>query len=116
MNCANCKRDVPEYSNFCYVCGARQRVSSSGAATASKRLMRSAVDKKIAGVCGGLAEYFEVDSTLVRLGWVLLLFIPMPILPSIVLYVVAWALMPLAPVAIPVAAMPLDPTHSSQTA
>ena len=36
-----------------------------------KRLYKSATDKKIAGVCGGIAEYFNIDSTLVRLGWVL---------------------------------------------
>ena len=36
----------------------------------SKKLYKSAVDKKIAGVCGGIAEYFNVDSTLIRLAWV----------------------------------------------
>jgi len=36
-----------------------------------KKLYRSSFDKKIAGVCGGIAEYFDVDSTLVRLGWVI---------------------------------------------
>ena len=36
-----------------------------------KRLFRSRTDKKIAGVCGGLAEYFGIDPTLVRLAWVL---------------------------------------------
>jgi phage shock protein PspC (stress-responsive transcriptional regulator) len=35
-----------------------------------KKLYKSAVDKKIAGVCGGIAEYFNVDSTLIRLAWV----------------------------------------------
>ena len=35
-----------------------------------KRLYKSATDKKIAGVCGGIAEYFNVDSTLIRLAWV----------------------------------------------
>ena len=35
-----------------------------------KKLYKSAVDKKIAGVCGGIAEYFTVDSTLIRLAWV----------------------------------------------
>lgn len=34
-----------------------------------KRIYRSEADRKIAGVCGGIAEYFEVDSTLVRLAW-----------------------------------------------
>lgn len=36
-----------------------------------KRLYISRRDKKIAGVCGGIAEYLDIDSTLVRLGWVL---------------------------------------------
>ena len=34
-----------------------------------KKLYKSSTDKKLAGVCGGLAEYFNIDSTLVRLGW-----------------------------------------------
>ena len=37
----------------------------------NKRLYKSNVNKKLAGVCGGIAEYFEIDPTLVRLGWVL---------------------------------------------
>ena len=35
-----------------------------------KKLYKSSTDKKLAGVCGGIAEYFDIDSTLVRLGWV----------------------------------------------
>ncbi|MBR2500346.1 MAG: PspC domain-containing protein [Clostridia bacterium] len=35
-----------------------------------KRLYKSRINKKICGVCGGLAEYFEIDSTLVRLALV----------------------------------------------
>ena len=35
-----------------------------------KKLYKSSTDKKLAGVCGGIAEYFNIDSTLVRLGWV----------------------------------------------
>ena len=36
-----------------------------------KRLYRSTHDRMIFGVCGGLAEYFDVDPTLVRLAWVI---------------------------------------------
>ncbi len=36
-----------------------------------KRLYRSSRDKKIAGVCGGIAEYFGIDPTIVRLLWVI---------------------------------------------
>lgn len=37
-----------------------------------KKLYKSEIDKKICGVCGGIAEYFDIDSTLVRLGCVFL--------------------------------------------
>ncbi len=33
-----------------------------------KRLTKSNTDKKIAGVCGGIAEYFEIDSTIIRIA------------------------------------------------
>ncbi len=36
-----------------------------------KRLFKSNRDKMLEGVCGGIAEYFNIDPTLVRLGWVL---------------------------------------------
>ncbi len=36
-----------------------------------KRLYKSTKDKKLCGVCGGVAEYFNIDPTLVRLGWAL---------------------------------------------
>lgn len=37
-----------------------------------KKLCKSRTDKKIAGVCGGLAQYFGIDSTIIRLALVLL--------------------------------------------
>ena len=36
-----------------------------------KKLYRIEEGKKVAGVCGGLAEYFNIDPTLIRLGWAL---------------------------------------------
>ena len=39
----------------------------------NKKLYKSKVDKKLAGVCGGLAEYFELDPTIVRLVAVILI-------------------------------------------
>jgi len=35
-----------------------------------KRLTRSTVNRMIAGVCAGIAEYFGIDPTVVRIGWV----------------------------------------------
>ena len=42
--------------------------------TMANRLYRSQSDKKIAGVCGGIAEYFNIDPTSVRLLWLILVF------------------------------------------
>ena len=36
-----------------------------------KRLHKSDSDKKLCGVCGGIAEYFNIDPTIVRLGWII---------------------------------------------
>ena len=40
----------------------------------NKKLYLSDTDKKLFGVCGGLAEYFDIDSTLIRVGYVILVF------------------------------------------
>ncbi len=40
-----------------------------------RKLYRSQSDKKLFGVCGGIADYFEWDSTIVRLLWVIALFV-----------------------------------------
>ena len=40
-------------------------------ATTHTQLFRSRVDRRIGGVCGGLAEYFDIDPTMVRLAWVI---------------------------------------------
>lgn len=37
----------------------------------NKRLYKSRTDRKISGVCGGIANYFDIDPTLVRVAWVL---------------------------------------------
>lgn len=57
-----------------------------------KRLYLSDTDKKLSGVCGGIAEYFEIDSTLVRLGWVILSFFPP--FPGVLAYIIAAVIMP----------------------
>ncbi len=56
-----------------------------------KKLFRSQVDKKIAGICGGLGEYTSIDSTLWRLIFLALIFAPIPI---IFFYLLAWLVIP----------------------
>ena len=57
-----------------------------------KRLYRSATDRKICGVCGGLADYFGLDSTLVRLALVALAVLGFS--TGIILYILAAVVMP----------------------
>lgn len=63
---------------------------------AARRLQRSATDRRIAGVCGGLAEYFEVDSTLVRIAAVVLAIYPGAVICGVLVYLLAWFVMPSA--------------------
>jgi phage shock protein PspC (stress-responsive transcriptional regulator) len=66
---------------------------------AVRRLERSVSDRKLGGVCGGLAEYFGVDSTLVRIAAVVLAIYPGAIICGVLVYVLAWFIMPSAPAA-----------------
>jgi len=56
----------------------------------SKQLYRTKQNKVLAGVCGGIADYFEIDPTIVRIIWVLAIFAGV----GIVAYIVCWLIMP----------------------
>ncbi len=56
-----------------------------------KKLYRSETNKQIAGVCAGLAEYFDVDVTLVRIAFVVMMLMGGP---GFLIYVVLWFVMP----------------------
>ena len=64
----------------------------------AKRLQRSADDLTVAGVCGGIAEYFAVDVTAVRVVWVLLSIFPGFVVFGLLAYAAAWFVMPEATV------------------
>lgn len=55
---------------------------------------RSERDRFVAGVCGGLAETWHVDSTLVRLGWVFFTLVFFQLFLGIAIYLVAWFVLP----------------------
>ncbi len=59
-----------------------------------KKLYRSTTDKMIAGVCGGLAEYFEIDSTLVRILFLALLIFGGG---GVLIYIIMWIVVPKRP-------------------
>ena len=58
-------------------------------------MTRSATERKVAGVCGGLAEYFQVDATVIRLLWAVLTIVPGMIVLGVLAYVAAWFIMPI---------------------
>lgn len=62
----------------------------------TKKLYRSSADKKIAGVCGGIAEYFDIDSSVVRIGAILLVVLS-GIIPGVIAYFAAALIMPEQP-------------------
>ncbi len=108
MYCTRCGAQNADDARFCTACGASTELGGgAGSANAGsqsypggaaysaaprKRLHRVMSDKKIAGVCSGFAEYFDLDVTLVRLIWIAMVLIP----PSVgmVVYLVAWIVLP----------------------
>ncbi len=61
-----------------------------------QKLYLSEKDKKIAGVCGGIGETYNIDPTLIRLAFVLAA-LATAIIPVLVTYIVAWVIVPKKP-------------------
>ena len=70
----------------------------------AKKLYRSTDDKKIAGVCGGLGEYFDIDPTIIRLIWASLV---LAVGTGIIAYILAWIIVPVMPHRVAKAAEPV---------
>lgn len=62
--------------------------------TTAKKLYRSRTDRKIAGICGGLAAFFNIDATIVRIALIIISLLPGP---SVIFYLLAWIIIPLEP-------------------
>lgn len=95
MVCNNCQKTIADGSNYCCICGAKQPEGASAPCVPPivqrKKLVRSINDRKVAGVCAGLADYFDIDATIVRVIWLLATLIPGP---NVIAYVVLWIVLP----------------------
>ena len=93
MACVLCGRETAADAAFCQHCGADQR-AGAGSATGKRFLRRSLVDRQIAGVCGGIARYFDIDPVFVRVAWVVLTIVPGAIFLGVLAYLFAWLIIP----------------------
>ena len=69
MYCNHCGKVIQDDAAVCAYCGVR-----IGSCLARRRLMRPRAGRKIAGVCLGFSEYFDIDVTLVRVVWLMVAF------------------------------------------
>lgn len=94
MYCNYCGKVIQDDANVCAYCGTRV-----GSVLARKRLLRPQAGRRIAGVCAGFAEYFDLDVTLVRVVWLMSVFLGVGL--SLIAYVIAWIVMPDEPMTLP---------------
>jgi len=94
MYCNYCGKVIQDDANHCAYCGTRV-----GTVLARKRLVRPR-NRKIAGVCAGLAEYFDLDVILVRVLWIICTIFS-GVVPGVLAYVIAWIVMPEEPAILP---------------
>ena len=59
----------------------------------AKKLYRSLTQKMMAGVCGGLAEYFDIDVSIIRLIFIAIA-LASALIPMFIFYIIAWIVIP----------------------
>jgi len=93
MICRQCQKEIADGSNFCYFCGASAGAAPSAAHGSGepRRLVRSVTDRKLGGVCAGLADYLGMDVSLVR---VLAVISVICYGVGLMAYLVAWIVIP----------------------
>jgi phage shock protein PspC (stress-responsive transcriptional regulator) len=94
MTCPRCARELEVDSTYCRYCGASVVEPSPPVPPVRRTLRRLPASGRIAGVCAGLAEYFDVDVTLVRLAWIILTIFPGALIGGVLAYLGAWLIMP----------------------
>jgi phage shock protein C len=89
MYCNYCGKVIQDDAAVCAYCGKRV-----GASQARHKLLRPRQGRKVAGVCLGFSEYFDVDATLVRVIWLITAVMTGF---GFLAYLIAWIVMPEEP-------------------
>jgi phage shock protein C len=92
MYCNYCGKQIQDDANVCAYCGRR-----IGFVAGRQKLMRppkNSPDRKIAGVCAGFAQYFDLDVTIVRVVWLIVALFGGG---GVLAYIIAWIVMPEEP-------------------
>ncbi len=100
MFCTKCGVELRNSDRFCSQCGTTVPGTTPPTFRLPEQLSRPVVGGKIAGVCAGFARYFGMDVTVVRVLWLIISVWPLPSI-GVIAYLIAWAVMPKDPLALP---------------
>jgi phage shock protein C len=92
MYCASCSFPLEAEDYFCRRCGCKTATGATVEVSVKRRLQRAEQDRKLAGVCGGVARYFNRDPRVIRALWVGASLLPFS--PGSIAYGICWAVMP----------------------
>ncbi len=92
MFCSACAFPIEAEDYFCRRCGHKTDAGADIEVTVRPRLRRVEENKRLAGVCGGVARYLETDPKWVRIIWTGASLLPFS--PGLIAYGICWAVIP----------------------
>lgn len=93
MYCNYCGKQIQDDANVCAYCGRQVGVAATGR-TKLIRPGKHSPDRKIAGVCAAFAQYFDIDVTILRVIWLIVVLFGGT---GLLAYIIAWIVIPEAP-------------------